>query len=127
MRFSDRLQVDMDIPGELLPALVPSLMLQPLIENAIDHGIAKRAQGGCIHIAASLAKGTLSLSICNDGPRLMPGWEKSSRGVGLANLRSRMQLLYGSAFELSLRDADTLKVRALVTIPFRMTGPVKVA
>jgi len=127
MRFSDRLQVDMDIPGELLPALVPSLMLQPLVENAIDHGIAKRAQGGCIHIAASLAKGTLSLSICNDGPHLMPGWEKSSRGVGLANLRSRMQLLYGSAFELSLRDDDTLKVRALVTIPFRMTAPVKVA
>jgi len=127
MRFSERLQVNIEIPAEVLPALVPSLMLQPLVENAIKHGIAKRALGGCIHITASLSTGNLSLSICNDGPPLPPGWEKSSRGIGLANLRSRMQLLYGSAFELTLREDGTHRVRALVTIPFRDATPLRVA
>jgi len=127
MRFSERLRVNIEIPAELLPALVPSLMLQPLVENAIKHGIAKRALGGCIHITASLTKGNLSLIICNDGPPLRPDWEMSSRGIGLANLRSRMQLLYGSAFELALRDDDTHRVRALVTVPFREATPFKVA
>jgi LytS/YehU family sensor histidine kinase len=127
MRFLERLRVNIEIPAELLPALVPSLMLQPLVENAIKHGIAKRALGGCIHITASLTKGNLNLTICNDGPPLRPDWETSSRGIGLANLRSRMQLLYGSAFELALRDDDTHRVRALVTVPFSQATPFKVA
>lgn len=120
MRFAERLQVTMEVPAEVLPALVPSLMLQPLVENAIKHGIAKRAQGGCIQITACLAKETLSLSICNDGPNLLPDWDKSTRGIGLANLRRRMQLLYGSEFELTLRDGPTHNVRALITLPFRV-------
>src|SRR5262249_22735923 len=70
VRFADRLQLNVDVPSELLPARVPSLVLQPLVENAIKHGIAKRAQGGAIRVAASRTNGMLSLRVYNDGPTL---------------------------------------------------------
>jgi two-component system LytT family sensor kinase len=127
MRFSDRLQVSVDVRGDLLAALVPSLVLQPLVENAIKHGITRRVQGGSIRIAASQANGRLSLSVYNDGPRLLEAWETRCRGIGLTNLRTRMQLLYGSSFELSLQDAEQGGVRALVTIPFKSAPAAKVA
>jgi two-component system, LytTR family, sensor kinase len=119
-RFSDRLHVEMNIPATLLRALVPSLVLQPLVENAIKHGIARREEGGTIRIAGSRGNGMLNLSVHNDGPILPPGWDKSRNGIGLANLRHRMQLLYGHAFELTLQNEGTNGVRALVSVPFKV-------
>lgn len=116
-RLADRLQVTLDIPVELLPAQVPSLILQPLVENAIKHGIAKRAQGGAIQVTAASSNGTLSLSVANDGPSLSTDWETRRTGIGIANLRTRLKIMYGTGFELSLRDRDTGGVQARVLLP----------
>jgi two-component system, LytTR family, sensor kinase len=116
-RFAERLQVTVDIPAELLPARVPSLILQPLVENAIKHGIAKRVQGGAIEVTAASSNGTLSLCVGNDGPPLSGDWETRRTGIGIANLHTRLKIMYGTGFELSLRNRDTGGVEALVSLP----------
>ena len=120
-RFAERLRVGLDIPAELLSAQVPSLILQPLVENAIKHGIAKRIQGGAIQVAAASANGTLRLSVGNDGPWLPADWETRCTGIGISNLRTRLQLMYGAAFELTLRNRETGGVQASVSLPLAGT------
>ena len=116
-RFAERLTFTVDVTAELLPAEVPSLILQPMVENAVKHGIAQRVHGGAIRITASRSNGTLTLSVYNDGPSLPVGWEKSQSGIGIANVRTRLQSLYGDAFELSMRN-QRLGVEATVSVPF---------
>jgi hypothetical protein len=118
VRFAERLQLSVDVPRELYPAQVPSLILQPMVENAVKHGIAKRAQGGAIRIAASQCDGVLTLSVCNDGPSLPVGWEMARSGIGMSNVRTRLQSLYGDAFELSMRNQDAGGVEVSVSLPF---------
>ena len=116
-RFAERLKFSVDVPAELLPAQVPSLILQPLVENAVKHGIAQRLQGGAIRIAAARSNGTLTLRVFNDGPGLPPGWERNANGIGISNVRTRLESLYGSAFELGLRNLHG-GVEASVSIPY---------
>jgi len=118
MRFTDRLRVDMEIPRELLRARVPSLILQPMVENAVLHGISHRAQGGTIRIVASESAGTLTLRIGNDGPALPPQWQSSRTGIGIANVRSRLRSLYGEACNLDLHDRATGGVEVALSLPF---------
>ncbi len=118
VRFADRLEFKVDVPEELLSAQVPSLILQPMVENAVKHGISKRMQGGTIQIAASQSNGTLTLSIYNDGPRLPVNGNSNESGIGISNVRTRLQSLYGNAFELSLRNRGPHGVEALVVVPF---------
>jgi two-component system LytT family sensor kinase len=119
VRFAERLQLSVDVPRELYPAQVPSLILQPMVENAVKHGIAKRAQGGAIRIAASRNNGRLTLSVCNDGPYLPADWETNGSGIGLSNVRTRLRSLYGGAFELNIRNQDAGGVEVAVSLPFR--------
>jgi two-component system LytT family sensor kinase len=123
VRFADRLQLRVDVPSDLGPAQVPSLILQPLVENAVKHGIAKRSQGGEIAITASRHNGTLTLTVCNDGPALSPDWETARPGIGIANVRSRLESLYGNAFEFRLRNQDSGGVEVSVSLPFVITTP----
>lgn len=123
VRFADRLQVNVDVPGELFPAQVPSLILQPMVENAVKHGIAARVQGGAIRIAAFRSNGSITLSVHNDGPSLRTGWEKSHSGVGISNVRTRLQGLYGDKFEMRLENERTGGVTASVSIPFVAAPP----
>ena len=116
-RFAERLHVTLNIPAELLGAQVPSLILQPLVENAIKHGISKRAQGGEIQVAATQADGMLSLSVGNDGPALPADFETRRTGIGITNLRSRLQMLYGSAFKLTLRNQAAGGVQVSISLP----------
>ena len=96
VRFAERLEVRVNVPAELFAAQVPSLILQPMVENAVKHGIAKRARGGAIQIDAVRSKGRLFLCVYNDGPGLPAGWEKShSVGIGMSNVRTRLKGLYG--------------------------------
>ena len=95
VRFADRLQVSVDIPAELLQAQVPNLLLQPLVENAIKHGIAKRIAGGEIRVAGARLNGSLHLSVYNDGPSLRADWQANHTGIGIDNLRTRLQILHG--------------------------------
>jgi two-component system LytT family sensor kinase len=117
VRFVERLQFSVDVPGELLLARVPTLILQLMVENAIKHGIAKRAQGGLIRIAASRSEDRLRVSVYNDGPAVK--WEKIRSGIGISNMRTRLQSLYGDAFELSMHNQDPGGVEVTVSVPFQ--------
>ena len=77
VRYGSRLRVEMDVDEDCADCLIPPLVLQPLIENAVKHGIAKRVQGGAIRIAASRSDGMLTLRIYNDGPALPASWGKT--------------------------------------------------
>jgi LytS/YehU family sensor histidine kinase len=118
VRFGDRLRVSMDIPAELLRAQVPNLLLQPLVENAIKHGIAKRVAGGAVRVAGARSNGSLHISVYNDGPGLATDWQTTNTGVGIANLRTRLQILYGDKSTFDLGNAGTGGVEAAVTLPF---------
>ena len=118
VRFGDRLRVMLDIPAELGDAQVPNLLLQPLVENAIKHGVSKRVAGGEIRIAGARHDGTLRLTVYNDGPWVEKDRAATSAGVGLGNLRTRLQILHGSRSELLLRPLDTGGVEVVVTLPF---------
>jgi hypothetical protein len=118
VRFGERLQVSVDIPAELLCAQVPNLLLQPLVENAIKHGIAKRVAGGTVRVAGTCHNGNLCLSVYNDGPSLPTDWEATQTGVGIGNLRTRLQILHGKESVLQLRPANPGGVEVVVTLPF---------
>jgi len=120
-RFADRLEFSVDVPGELMAAQVPSLILQPMIENAVKHGIAKRIQGGAIRLAAARSNGTLTLRIYNDGPSLPSEWEQNKTGIGISNVRTRLESLYGNGFELNLRNQRG-GVEASVSLPYTTAG-----
>ena len=118
VRLVERLQCSVNVPSELLTAQVPLLILQPMVENAIKHGIAKRDQGGAVRILASRSNGMLTLSVYNDGPGLSAAAEKLHSGIGISNMRTRLQSLYGDAFELNMHNQDR-GVEVSVSMPFR--------
>jgi two-component system LytT family sensor kinase len=119
VRFAERLQLSMDVPIELFSAQVPTLILQPVAENAVKHGIAKRVQGGAIRISAYRSNGMLTLSVYNDGPGLPDGWEKTHSGIGISNVRTRLQNLYGDAFELNMKNEEQGGVEVSISVPFK--------
>jgi two-component system, LytTR family, sensor kinase len=121
VRFGSRLRVSLDIPNELGDAQVPNLLLQPLVENAIKHGVSKRVVGGEIHVAGVRHNGDLRLTVYNDGPWARKDMEAASEGVGLGNLRTRLHILYGDRSELLLRPVDAGGVEVVVTLPFQET------
>ena len=104
LRFGESLRVTTDVPADLLDCPVPHLVLQPIVDNAVKHGIAQRVGGGEIEIGAVRTDDTLTLTVYNDGPRLTTVDSPSKCGIGLANLRARLGLLYGTAFQLSVEN-----------------------
>jgi signal transduction histidine kinase len=117
VRFSDRLQVRWSVAPALRDVLVPEFILQPLVENAIRHGVAKRSDAGAIEIAASTSEGDVVLSVQDDGPGYDP--ERDEAGVGLANIRSRLETLFGDAGCLQLVRAEGGGTKAMVRLPLR--------
>jgi len=118
VRFAGRLKMDLQLPEELRETRIPSLILQPLVENAIKHGIAMRAQGGEVRVAASRSNGMLHLSVYNDGPLLDRDGCSVKYGIGLSNLRTRLELLYGSDFELRLDNYGITGVQVSIALPY---------
>jgi two-component system, LytTR family, sensor kinase len=118
-RFLGRLKLDIQIPDELRKAQIPSLILQPLVENAIKHGIAQRVLGGEVRVAASRSDGLLHLSVYNDGPLLDRDGSAVKDGIGLSNLRTRLQLLYGSDCNLRLENYGVTGVQVSMALPYR--------
>jgi len=118
VRFAERLQFSVDVPVDLFSAKVPSLILQPMVENAVKHGIAKRVHGGSIRIAGFRSNGRLTLTVYNDGPGLPAGWDKTNSGIGMSNVRTRLQSLYGAAFELSMQNQEQGGVEVSVSVPY---------
>jgi two-component system, LytTR family, sensor kinase len=119
VRFAGRLTLDIQIPEELRKAQIPSLFLQPLAENAIKHGIAQRAQGGEVRVAAARVDGLLHLSVYNDGPLLERDGSAVKDGIGLSNLRTRLNLLYGHDCNLRLENYGITGVQVSVALPYR--------
>jgi LytS/YehU family sensor histidine kinase len=118
-RFAGRLKLDIQIPDELRKAEIPSLILQPLVENAIKHGIAQRVLGGEVRVAASRANGLLHLSVYNDGPLLDRDGSAIKEGIGLSNLRTRLKLLYGNDCNLRLENYGITGVQVSMALPYR--------
>jgi sensor histidine kinase YesM len=123
-RFRDRLAVRMNIAPETLDAFVPNLILQPLVENAIRHGLAPRAAAGTIVISAWRENGQLLLQVQDNGPGLAIDQQQAfQHGVGLANTKARLQQLYGSSCRFALQNGDSGGLIVTVEIPFRELGP----
>ena len=116
VRFAERLQLSLDVPIELHDAAIPNLILQPLVENAIKHGIAKRREGGAVTITASSHDNQLHISVSNDGPALAPDWETAS-GIGVANVRARLRALYGDAASFVMNARSLGGVEVAITLP----------
>ena len=120
-RFQDRLVVRKEIEPDTLDALVPNLILQPLVENAIRHGIARRSGAGRIEIRSWLEDGTLAVRIRDDGPGLPNEADVAVRGgVGLANSQARLEQLYGGAHRLELANRPEGGLDVTLAIPFRL-------
>jgi LytS/YehU family sensor histidine kinase len=119
MRFSDRLQIEMQIEPETLDALVPNLILQPLVENAIRHGTSRRAALGTVGVSARRDNGSLRIQIYDDGPGLQrDDGAKAVEGVGLSNTRARLAQLYGERQQFTLTERESGGVAATLVIPF---------
>lgn len=122
-RFSDRLKVEMNIEPETLDAIVPNLILQPLVENAIKHGIACRPNAGRVEINASKRQDRLHLRVYDDGPGLPNGGPATLKeGIGLSNTRARVERLYGAAHQFELSNSEGGGLAVSLTIPFRTAG-----
>jgi LytS/YehU family sensor histidine kinase len=120
VRFSDRLTVQMDIAPDTLNALVPNLILQPLVENAIRHGISHKNAAGLLIIRSYRQNGDLHITVSDDGPGLRGDWRtEKSEGIGLANTNERLKHLYGKKHRFDLRDGTTGGTTASIAIPFR--------
>jgi two-component system LytT family sensor kinase len=117
-RFGDRLSVSYGLGDDLRGVLVPQLIVQPLVENALKHGLAPRAAAGHLAIAARRVGESLELTVADDGIGLASGWD-ASHGVGLANMRARLHRMYGDNARLALETRPEGGVRATVTLPFR--------
>jgi len=118
VRFGDRLTVRQAIRPEALEALVPQFILQPLLENAFDHGIAKTAGPGTIEISALTVDGKLEISISDNGfNRNHSGERVKKNGIGLANTRGRLEQLYGPAQSISVEKLPERGTRVVVAIP----------
>jgi signal transduction histidine kinase len=121
LRFRGLLTTAVEIDPAALDALVPILVLQPLVENAVRHGIAKRLDGGQVIVRAERLDSVLRLRVADNGPGLPAGWEEEQHsGVGLSNTRARLRQLYGAAHRIEMRNRPSGGVELTLTVPFRV-------
>jgi two-component system LytT family sensor kinase len=115
-RFPHRLSFHVDVDPQLLDARVPSLILQPLVENAVRHGVAARTAAGRIEVAASREDEMLLVTVRDDGPGMA---DDAQEGIGLSNTRSRLELLYGKRHSFRLDRAEGGGLQIALAIPLQ--------
>jgi signal transduction histidine kinase len=121
-RFADRLTVKFQIAPETLSAYMPYLILQPIVENAIRHGIAPRAQAGLIEVRARREHDFLLLEVCDNGVGIPEGVKSTSRkGTGISSSRERLEKLYGDKCRFEIRNRSTGGVEVTLAIPFAVS------
>jgi two-component system LytT family sensor kinase len=120
-RFSDRLVVRIEADPETLDASTPYLILQPLVENAIRHGIAARSSPGCVTVRASRDNGRLVLEVKDNGPGI-PSAEGANHGIGISSTRERLAKLYGEAHTFELSNAREGGLAVTLAFPFRLAS-----
>lgn len=124
VRFGDRLVSEIRVDPEAADALVPRLILQPLVENAIQHGIASRPGGGRISVHAAARDGRLRLAVCDDGPGAeLSGGAFAREGTGVSNTRRRLVEMFGDDGELRLFPGDEGGLEVRVDVPLRRAAP----
>jgi len=121
IRLADRLRIEVTIPEDTLDALVPSMLLQPLVENAVRHGVAPLIAGGTIRIQSSIQNARLRIRVANSGlpPTPLDRPNPPTYGVGLSNTVQRLETLYAAdhKFELQWPEAGGCEVR--IELPYR--------
>jgi signal transduction histidine kinase len=120
-RFEERLSVTIDFSEDVLDAEMPNMLLQPLVENAIKHGISKRAQGGSIMLVGRREHNRLVIVVSDDGAGTSNGTRGS--GIGISNTRARLQQMYGGDFIFEVRPTERGMV-IRIDIPFRIHAAV---
>jgi len=128
VRFEERLDLQLEIDPDAEDALIPSLLLQPLVENAIKYAIAKTEDGGQLRIAAKVFAGEMLMEVSDNGPgvELVDGQIPGANGVGLRNTRERLQELYGPHHSLRLSNAKPHGLVISIRVPYetgRETDP----
>ena len=128
IRFAERLKVKIDVPNDLGDALVPNLLLQPLAENAIKHGLGPRIRGGTLEVHAERREGALVLRVADDGVGRDAGapMQTAGTGIGLGNTRARLARLYGDQHRFDVWSEPGNGFAVTVTIPYR-TSPAGAA
>lgn len=127
IRFRDRLTVRLDVDPVSLDALVPNMILQPLIENAVTHGIASRPGNGEIQIRARRQDGVLRLEVCDNGRGLAGNpTEMRMKGLGISNTQARLQQLYGPTHRFELVEAPGGGTVVKLELPFRVSRNIRV-
>ena len=122
VRFGDRLTVEFNIDPATLSAAVPHLILQPIVENAIQHAIAPRAAPGRIEIAATRQNHSLLLEVRDNGPGITAVHGTADNHVGLSNVRARLEGLYGNDFSLDMTNGAAQGFIVTLQIPFHSDG-----
>ena len=117
VRMEERLQPALNVPEGLKSAVFPSMMLQTLVENAIKHGLEPKAEGGRIEIGAEIVDGQLAVHVLDTGMGFMP---KGSGGVGLANIRERLKVLYNGRAELIISVPPAGGTCATIKVPYEI-------
>ena len=121
MRFGERLNVELAIDPASLEARVPNMIIQPLVENAIEYGIARTRSGGTLGLATQCVEDRLRILIVNDGPAADASTRAGGSGIGMSNARSRLGRLYGDAFRLRLEEREQGGATLFLEVP-RRTG-----
>ncbi len=119
-RFADRLTVRYDVDSETLDALVPGLILQPIVENAVHHGVAQRSTAGLIALSTKRDNGQLVIEVSDDGPGFVRG--AMQQGVGLTNTRARLEQLYGPQHGFQINDRPDGGADVVMRLPYH-TAP----
>src|ERR1700678_462974 len=118
-RLGERLKIDMAVPWETRDALVPNMLLQPLVENAVRYGVAPLIEGGWIAIKSALDADRLRIVIRNSGRRGEGEQKKNGNGIGLGNTAERLKTLYGTDFEFSLAWPEAGGCEVVLELPLR--------
>jgi LytS/YehU family sensor histidine kinase len=126
-RFPDRLQTRVLTDPEALECGVPPLILQPLVENAVRHGISAISKSGTVEVAALLVNDTLQLTVRDDGPGLKATPRQPGSGTGLRNIRERLEQLYGAGGQLRIDEAPRGGTIVTVEIPLSRNGVYEAA
>ena len=121
VRMGQRLSYALHLPDALRAASVPPMLLQPLIENAIQHGLEPKVDGGHIEVVAAMDKGMLLLHVSDSGLGRVHGAGTSGTGLGLTNMRERLLALYGDLASVSLADGATAGTVAHLSLPMSLT------
>lgn len=119
VRFQDRLVTEINVASEVLGAKVPYMLLQPLAENAIKHGVGRRSGWGKVEISAYREADNICIFVVNDNGVSHAAPEQGGLGIGLENIRSRLRILYGAKGRLSVQDLSDGRFQVEVRVPFQ--------